>query len=434
MDVLDILFNEANVVKRSVVEPGQDDFDILKNYAGTSFMCYEVEPVASRLSLTYRFAPNTSGNSLDLKMLYPFYYDSGYDTSHPDKTGYCVLGEQMNRQPQLKVQYIDVDTDGTARIANTFSVPFDTFDVNRQVDTDYIATHESSLLPTQTLGRGTDAELIPDYMTIKDLAQGAALRASLDPDKADLMARLTSGNLKQSKFFYVLNEITLEPVDVTYVVQKQGNTLATQLRQWEGINERYGEEDAIHSYDFELGTLFDSRSSFDKATLAEADVRFPMSEWMTSNYFLWLNHHSNPLTVDSRRAMLNQEPFDNLYSPHGNVYTTHKLHGTNYATVTEVLHKILSDYHSKKRMIVDGSLVGKNEVLTPLQYIPFKWRDYVEELGSEDFRFLRPTQALTTLGLDIPTTVSAQENVRTSELDASLLFKSFGPGYDEGYN
>ena len=214
--------------------------------------------------------------------------------------------------------------------------------------------------------------------------------------------------------------------------------MLTQVREWDGITETYGDENAVHQYDIKMGTLHDSWSTFKTSgdrIFDGADARFPLSEFMTNDYFLFYNWSGSKILDDA--FIPNQRMFDeDLYSFHGDCYRTHRLRRDRYKTPTEALNSIYVDYHSKKRIIVTGDAVGmkEDEVLTPLQYLPFRWSNRLEEVGNDDTRLLRPTEFTMSFGDAIRSTVTGTENIRTSELDASLLFKSFGPGYDEGYN
>ena len=192
-----------------------------------------------------------------------------------------------------------------------------------------------------------------------------------------------------------------------------------------------------------MGSLHDSWSIFETSTSSPdrptttADTRFPLSEMMTNDYFLFYDWSGSALGNSTVVRVKRQSMFDeDLYSWHGHIYRTHRLNTTRYNTPTEALHSIYEGYHSKKRIVVTGDATGvqEDEVLTPLQYIPFRWSNRLEEVGSDDTRLLRPTEFTMSFGKGVRATVTGTENIRTSELDASLIFKSFGPGYNEAYN
>ena len=455
VDILKTLFNQDGKVKLGYL--GEEDFDLVKNFNGGAFICFEVEPIVKELSLTWKGQAafqRRVGSSIYqryFKILTDKLYDSSRNryTTLEDAVGYSVIGTNLNQDAKIKMNFITV-TNGEARVTS-FDMPIVRLKNNSQyyrslvdyyiANTDFGGTEslreragQSLATQPQTLGRGNNADLLPFYYNINNMREWLTLPST------DLLAKKLIQDQDVSEFYYVLKEITIGLGDILFVVQEEGNSLLTQVKEWQGITETYGDEKAIHSYDIVMGTLHDSWSRFKISgnTISDpADARFPLSELMTSNYFLFYNWSGSSISSAILDKIENQRAFDSdLYSFHGNIYRTHRLNTLRYKTPTEALNSIYNDYHSKKRIIVTGDAVGleEDEVLTPLQYVPFRWKNRLEEVGSDDTRLLRPTEFSMSFGDGIRSTLTATENIRTSELDASLLFKSFGPSYDDSYN
>ena len=458
IDILDALFNEDGKVKIGYLL--QEDFDLPKNFNGGTFMCVEVEPIVNELSLTWKGYPafTYGGDSpgeygTEFIIISRNLYDSSRSryTSLEDAVGYSVIAPNININAKIKINYITV-TAGETRV-RSFDIPI----VRLLPNSQYYSSIASYYMDNTDLGDDVVNRTqlgISVASTAQSLGRGSSpagpfyyhinnMRSWFKRDEADLIAKRLVDELKVSSFYYVLKDISIEIGDILFLVQEEGNSLLTQVREWEGITESYGEEDAIHSYDVKLGTLHDSWSKFettaDRITTGSdiANARFPLSELMTNDYFLFYNWSSSSLNEGDTDKIKNQRVFDdNLYSFHGDAYRTHRLLRTRFNTPTEALNSIYVDYHSKKRISVTGDAVGleEDEVLTPLQYLPFRWVNRLEEVDSNDTRLLRPTEFVMSFGEGVRATVTGTENIRTSELDASLLFKSFGPGYDEAYN
>ena len=291
IDILDSFINPENKIK--VDFPGDRSFDNIKSLHGSAFIAIEVEPIVNQLSLTFKFASRNVWGSDGTRTqingqvnmdMYPisdkfWSVDRNLYTSDRDSVGFSVHASNINQAPKVKIHYITVEH-GEYRTVGTFDIPFCVLGTGSQLNlplANYILREdrfgplilrqdlsEIAKSQKQTLGRGAKTKVLPSYFCLRDM------RSWLNDSKTPIPPRDIFEDKKFSEFYYILKEIEIVAYDVTYLIQEQGNvlpnTLPTQVSEWQGIDEEYGEEDkALYNFSIVQGTLHDSWTRYKRA-------------------------------------------------------------------------------------------------------------------------------------------------------------------------
>ena len=389
IDILDSFINPENEIKIGYL--GVKDFAAPKDFHGSVFIAIEVEPIVNELSLTWKaYSQSVLNRRYDVGQLVLFgreLYNYGLRTysGFEDSVGYSVRDANINQNASIKFHYISVNH-GEHRILGTHEIPIAAIrhDSTRNLDlaANYLRDSQygseafrQSQVPfiiarAQTLRRGNDTNLLPSYFLIRDLRHWLNDTDITLPRK---LAREIIKDRKVSEFYYILKDITVDTTDVLYLVKEEGNSLPTQISEWEGIDEEYGDEDkSLYNYSLNQGTLFDPWAKIKDGE--QMPPMFPLNYLRTSNFYTWY------VTEDQDDLIKNAEIEDRFYTYHEEAYKYHKT-STEYSTFTEALHAMFSDYHSEKRLLLEGEAVDeeRDKVITPLHYAHFKWTGRIDE-------------------------------------------------------